>query len=73
MRRILPLTLLTTLAILALSACSNDCPACSGLRDDAKIQTIDVQLCGSEVPDPETNEQICTEITNVTYTFVKGQ
>ena len=73
LRRAVPASLLLILLVIVLSACSNDCPSCNGLRDDGTLQTIDVQLCGSEVPDPDVSERICTEITNVTYTFVKGE
>lgn len=68
MRRILPTTLLTALLVLALSACSNDCPACNTLQPN----TLSIQLCGSEVPDPQADERICTEVTNVTYTLAKA-
>jgi hypothetical protein len=68
MRRILPTTLLTAFLVLTLSACSSDCPACKTLQPD----TLSIQLCASKVPDPQSDERICTEVTNVTYTFMKA-
>lgn len=63
------LAILAVLAILTLSACSpNDCPACSGLRDDgiSAEQTYTFGLCVSNLPDATETEEGCDAIV-VTY------
>jgi hypothetical protein len=56
---------------LALAGCSRDCVACGavGAERDA-IQQVVVNLCASEVPDPEEGEGICAEAATVSYRFV---
>jgi hypothetical protein len=70
MMRVRLLASVLTLGLL-LAACSRDCVACGNVEVEREtIRQVVVNLCASEVPDPEPGEAICAEPATVNYTFV---
>jgi hypothetical protein len=53
-----------------LSSCTGDCAACRDVGSDPVPGVVVVNLCASEVPDPEAGESICAEPTRVRYLLV---
>ena len=58
---------------LALAGCARDCVACRDAgAGRAEVKVVVVNLCASEVPDPEAGEGICAEPASINYAFVGG-
>jgi len=72
MKAVRALTLVVVFT-LVLAGCARDCVACRDAgAGRAEVKVVVVNLCASEVPDPEAGEGICAEPASINYAFVGG-